>query len=281
MEYLFIIIIAILLIVIRVIYEINSVRVKKYHINTNKLNNNLKIVFLSDLHNCTYGKDNKRISEKIRKLKPDYIIIGGDLIVGRRKLKKDAINYYKNASSLLKEIKEIAPVYYVFGNHETRVKNLNNQIYTEYNKFLISEKINIFNNEGLKNKDFYFYGFEMEEKYYNYEDLNEIKIPKPLNSESFNILCSHSPDIYNLDDSLNYDLILSGHKHGGTVRLPLIGGLISRDFVLFPKLEYGLYKNSNTSMIVSGGLGDHTIRFRFFNKPEIVLIDLNKNHESS
>ena len=281
MEYLFIIIITIVIFALRVIYEINSFRVKKYHINTNKLKENLKIVFLSDLHNCTYGKDNKRISDKIKKIKPDYIIIGGDLIVGRRKLVKEAGEYYKNASSLLKEIKEIAPIYYVFGNHETRVKNINNQIYSEYKEFLDSEKIAIINSEGIINKDFYFYGFEMEEKYYNYKNLNGIKIPKPLNRESFNMLCSHSPDIYSLDDSMNYDLILSGHKHGGTIRLPLIGGLISRDFVLFPKLEYGLYEKNNTSMIVSGGLGDHTIRFRFLNKPEIVLINLNKNHKSS
>ena len=91
---------------------------------------------------------------------------------------------------------------------------------------------------------------------------------------SYNILLAHSPAFFEGCAQAGYDLVLSGHYHGGAVRLPIIGGAISPQFRPFPKYSRGMFKKMGSRLIVSGGAGSHTINLRLFNKPEILVINI-------
>ena len=95
-----------------------------------------------------------------------------------------------------------------------------------------------------------------------------------VSTDSFTILLSHRPEYFSQYVSADFDLVFSGHAHGGQFRLPFIGGLVAPNQGLFPKYDAGLFKESNTNMIVSRGIGNSIIPLRFNNRPEIVLVEL-------
>lgn len=282
------------LILLRSYYETHHFRIKRYCIKTDRIKEQTTFAFITDLHNCSYGKDNEKIIAALKKENPAFLIIGGDLIVGKRNIGQCMPEkYFNNAVSFLKGISGEFPILYTYGNHETRIKNRKeiNSLYNEYmeqiKEHVQEQKITLLNDEIWEHNNIIAAGLEVNYEAYNEkESFDREKLKRLISSVNektyqddnfFRILVSHPPDFFELYAEENVDLILCGHNHGGTVRIPFLGGVISREYKLFPKYSYGIYKKNGAEMIISGGLGDHTIHFRLFNMPEIVIITLEKS----
>lgn len=234
-----------------------------------------KILQISDLHNKEFGSKQNKILAKIEKINPDIIVVTGDLIDSN----KTNIN---TSMELINEAINIAPIYYVSGNHEAwsgLYEDLKSKLENSGVVVLHNKKIKFFNNNdsidiiGLA--DTSFIKSNLLEYDSNVETNNLLnKLTK--DSTNFKILLSHRPELFDIYSSSNVDLIFSGHAHGSQFRLPFIGGLVAPDQVFFPKLTEGIHSNNNTSMIVSRGLGNSIIPLRIFNKPELIVVTLEK-----
>ena len=260
------------LIVVLVIIENNMVELNKYDVSTSKLSSefNLKIAHVSDFHN-TRLKD--KTVERLKEAEPDIIVVTGDLIDSRKTNVQISVDF-------MTEAVKIAPCYYVTGNHESRTPESLNELLVALNNIGVTvlrnestlldvngEKINII---GIEDPMFTLKRDSTKKaKATVYESL------KPLVSkEYYDLVLCHRPEVFDSYVSLGVDLALSGHAHGGQVRLPLIKGIISPNQGIFPRYTEGLYTKENTNMIVSRGVGNSLIPFRINNKPEVLLITL-------
>lgn len=227
------------------------------------------IVQVSDFHNSMFGKDQSKILGKMKALKPDLILITGDLI-DRRNTKIDV------AVSFVKEAIKIAPIYFVSGNHEI----LSGKYHLLKTK-LSDEGVIILDNDSVILKS-----GQSTLKLAGIIDPGKIegsgkvkKVRESLasiegESADFSILLAHRPDLLKVYAKYDYDLIFSGHAHGGQFRFPFIGGLLAPDQGFFPKYDSGLYRLGKTTMIVSRGLGNSLFPFRLFNGPELIVVKL-------
>lgn len=252
-------------------YEHKHLQKRKYVFQT-KEKEGVRIVFLSDLHENTFGKENEKLILAIREEKPDLILLGGDLIIGKGKRVKT-----EHALAFLRQIQGICPIIYSYGNHETRVRET--EQFLTYQKELQCLDIHVLNNEGLlwKKKDrfFYFYGLELEPEYFKGKKFSgEINPFGDVEEEVTKVLIAHTPNFFDVYAEWGPNYVFSGHNHGGIVRLPALGGLISTEHKLLPKYSYGCYEQGKTKMILSSGAGSHTIKFRLFNPVEIVTVEL-------
>lgn len=260
-------------------YQNNFIKVTSLEIKSKEIPQEFsgyKILHLSDLHNKSFGKNQKNLVEKIRKIKPDLIVFTGDIIDRRR--------YNERPSLLLmNEITKIAPVYYVTGNHEIWSGK-----FDSLEKKLKDIRVNILRNEQKDirkgESQIHIIGIDDPATSNSYNAEEEIideeiqeALGKKYNNE-YKILLSHRPEKFYIYSKNNIDLILCGHAHGGQVRLPFIGGIISPNQGFFPKYTSGSYEDGNSTMIVSRGLGNSLVPFRIFNRPEIVVITLYKNN---
>lgn len=231
----------------------------------------VKIVHLSDLHlKSSDGYDYKIIS-MTRRLEPDYIFLTGDLITRNQ-------TDLKKQREFIKYLSEVAPVYFVFGNHE-------NDADTQVQKELLKFPFTVLNNKSVSlergGNSISLYGVNIEPKYYIGENLDYKNIPDFSKNElteligdkknTFNILLSHNPKFLNTYSEWGADLVFSGHTHGGAVRL-FGRGILSPERKLFPPFTEGVYKCGETQMAVSRGLG----KFRLFNHKEIILCTLKQ-----
>lgn len=275
-----IILIIALIIVIRVIYELHTLDLVNYKIENNKLNENehKRIIFISDLHLRKYGKNNEKLINLIRMQYPDYIFIGGDMVTAS-KGKDDTLVY-----NLLSELAKITAVYYAFGNHEKKMQvdslNYNNRFET-LKSCIDKNGIKLLENNSINLTDkITLYGLDLDFKYYkkfNIPNLNIDEIKKclgDLDKNVYNILLAHSPKHFELYEQLGFNLVLSGHYHGGAVGLGNNKGLISPQFRFFPKYCKGMFTKNNTNMIVTSGCGTHKVNLRLNNKPEVMVIDI-------
>lgn len=232
-----------------------------------------RIAHISDLHNTEMGKDNDKLLNMLREAKPDIIAITGDLIDSRNTDIEIALQFVEEAV-------KIAPCYYVTGNHEARVSeyfdDLKNGL-TELGIIILedervdldknSETITLIGiNDPSFKSDYLFGDSETVVETHLHELMNE--------SYSFTLLLSHRPELFEIYVNNEVDLVLSGHAHGGQFRLPFVGGLVAPNQGLFPKYDAGLYTEENTNMIVSRGIGNSILPFRFNNRPEVILIEL-------
>lgn len=223
-----------------------------------------RIVQISDLHNAQFGKDNCKLLKAVKNTEPDIIVITGDLVDSRR-------TNIDVAVSFVKQVKEIAPVYYVTGNHEARI--------TDYNRLrssLLENGVNVLENEkmlienngkyisiiGINDPDF-------TEGYFSASDLLNEK-----SDETFSVLLSHRPELFKTYVRSSVNLVFSGHAHGGQFRLPFIGGLYAPHQGFFPEYDSGVYTEGDTAMVVSRGLGNSIFPVRFNNRPEIIVVEL-------
>ena len=256
-----------------------------YHIVSSKIPPDIdgkRIVLLSDLHTTTYGTGNTKLFRMIEGLKPDRILIAGDVINGNTSKKQ-----FIYASELFCRLNKLnVPVYYSFGNHECRLRGFKDN-YGDFKDYLeLSEKfVTVLNNRSVPfdNTDSAVVtGLMLPQE--QFKRKTGLKLNKPLSEllgkadeSSFNILIAHDPYYFNEYMEWGADLVVSGHIHGGIIRLPFIGGLISPRFELFPRIDKGLYRyDDDRLMIVSGGIGWHGLPFRFLNRPEVVTIDLER-----
>ncbi|WP_313128910.1 metallophosphoesterase [Anaerocolumna sp.] len=263
-----------------------NLQVTNYAISSKGIPNafdDVSFVVLADLHNNSFGRDNERLINKINKANPNFIVIAGDLIVGKEQ------GDFSVALSLMEKLTKQYPVYYGFGNHEQRVMEdgthhdesfnsyirklkdmgvrvINNETCTIYRK---ESKINITSVEIGKEYFQKFKKTKMETEYLQ----KLVGIP---DNKCYNILIAHNPIYFKTYINWGADLVLSGHLHGGIVRLPWLGGVISPQYELFPKYDAGEFHENGQTMLVSRGLGTHTIKLRAFNRPELMVVTLKR-----
>lgn len=268
----FLLVITLIVIVAYNVWDNNRVQLTKIRLTETDIPRDLKglrLVQVSDFHNGTFGKNQSRLLDKLKEAKPDIILITGDLI-DRRNTKIDvAIDFVKAA-------RLIAPIYFVPGNHEAWSGK-----YEELKSRLIEEGVVVLANDAVILKvgqsslklagiidPGFFEGSGSLDLYE--ESLASIEGE----SADFSILLAHRPNYTKVYERFDYDLIFSGHAHGGQFRFPFIGGLLAPDQGLLPKYDSGLYRLGKTMMIVSRGLGNSIIPFRLFNGPELILVEL-------
>lgn len=230
-----------------------------------------RIAQVSDLHNAEFGEGNERLLDMLRESEPDVIAITGDLIDSRR-------TDIAVALAFAEEAVQIAPCYYVSGNHEARVSE-----YQELKAGLEAAGVTVLDDAQVKidasGESITVIGINDPSFHADYLSGDAAVIDGKLSElavedTGFTILLSHRPELFDTYVDHDIDLVLSGHAHGGQFRLPLIGGLVAPNQGLFPKYDAGLYSEGNTNMIVSRGIGNSIIPVRFNNRPEVVLIEL-------
>ncbi|EOC99681.1 metallophosphoesterase [Caldisalinibacter kiritimatiensis] len=266
-------IILIILIAIFLYYENNAIQITYYNIKNRDIPEdfiNYKIVQLSDLHNKSFGENQEKLVKLVKKINPNIIVITGDIIDRRR---------YNETPSLIlvSQLTQIAPVYYVTGNHEEWSGKFN-----DLEKKLAKYKVNVLKNQRVEVKqgnskvniigvnDYAYFQSVIEYKQV-LEDLTS-----KINKSDFTLLLSHRPEKIKYYSEYHIDLALTGHAHGGQIRLPFIGGLVAPDQGLIPKYTGGFYEKGNLQMIVNRGLGNSLFPQRLFNRPEVVVITLKR-----
>lgn len=232
-----------------------------------------RIAQVSDLHNAQMGDENEKLISMLREAEPDIIAITGDLIDSRNTNIEIALQFAEKAM-------EIAPCYYVTGNHEARVS-----AYDELKSGLTELGVVILENErielerngqtlallGVDDPSFqtdYWYGDDETVMKNNLQPLVD-------EGDAYTVLLSHRPELLDIYAQCGVDLVLSGHAHGGQFRLPFVGGLVAPNQGLFPQYDTGLYEKDGTTMLVSRGIGNSIFPFRFNNRPEVAVVELN------
>lgn len=225
----------------------------------------LRVVQVSDLHDALFGEGNKRLIDKIRMAEPDVIFITGDVVDSNR---------YNLQQSLqaVNEFVKIADVYYVLGNHEVAT----NQV-TKIYKSLTELGVTVLSNDSLLiergGQQVAIVGIEDPLMNKHTKDMLQtalVGVP----GETMTLLLAHRPEKFSSYANANIDLVFSGHAHGGQVRIPGVGGLISPGQGYLPKYTSGIYEEADTKMVVSRGLGNSIVPFRILNLPEIVVVEL-------
>lgn len=267
--------------------ENHHLTVSKYKLHSDKLPkefDHAKVVFLTDLHNNTFGRNNEHLLRRIRNEHPDYIMITGDMLIGHKKA-----DYYETLD-FLKTLSEEFPIYYVNGNHEQKLsegEETKDTIYKEYHDILVANGIHFVHNKTLKIKRddaiIHVTGLEIASEYYHKFNRPEMKdeyIKECIgicDSKTYTILLAHNPMYFDYYAKWGADLALAGHVHGGIMRLPFLGGVISPQYILFPQYDGGRYEQNSSTMLLSRGLGVHTLKIRIFNRPEMIVFTLHRN----
>ena len=230
-----------------------------------------RIAQVSDLHNAEFGNRNSKLLQIISDAAPDTIVITGDLVDASHTNIDIAVDFAKAAT-------QIAPVYYVTGNHEAALPQ-----YNALKTALESANVIILEDTVIQlecNGDALTFIGLSDPNFTSRSDVSSMVETKlnalSLDDSCYTILLSHRPELFDAYVSSGIDLIFSGHAHGGQFRLPLIGGLIAPNQGFFPKYDAGLYSEGKTNMVVSRGIGNSIIPLRFNNRPEVVLVELNR-----
>ena len=234
-----------------------------------------RIAHVSDLHNDEFGKDNIKLLKLIENADPDIIAVTGDII-------DSYTTDVEIALSFMGKAQQIAPCYYVNGNHEGRVPD----DYQTLKEGLEACGVTILENESLllekageciRLTGVSDPGFETDYLYGDTEGVMRRHLTELIaDSENFNLLLSHRPELLGVYADFDVDLVLSGHAHGGQFRLPFVGGLYAPNQGLMPEIDAGLYTEDNTKLIVSRGIGNSLFPFRLNNRPEVILVTLEK-----
>lgn len=279
------IIIALLLAALAVFVYVQSsgYNIVEYELSTCKdIGGPVRFVMLSDLHDTDVTHDgNRRLLRSIESINPDFVILAGDMITSYMQPSYNS----DVAFDFLRELANRFTVYYGVGNHEQRYKAEPERFAGKYDKLVeFVQKLGIhFLSDSYIDREedkIRIYGFDIPID--NYRRAVKTYLPDGILNDRFgdpdenkyNILIAHNPDFFDDYAAFGPDLVLSGHLHGGIVAIPGIGGVISPQLRLFPKYDFGTFTKGNTTMIVSRGIGWHTIPVRIFNKAEIVSVTI-------
>ncbi len=253
-----------------------SIQTTQIRINSERIPvsfNGFRIVHVSDLHNAEFGANQSRLIGAVKDASPDLIAITGDLIDSRHTDIEKAMDFINSAV-------RIAPVYYVTGNHEARTKE-----YAKLEAQMSEAGIVILKDEGTIIE----WGGDsirllgLNDPSFALEDnrlgdnavIIDTKLKSiPSESNEYTILLSHRPELFDVYVTNSIDLVLSGHAHGGQVRLPFVGGLVVPNQGFFPVYSEGVYEKDQTRMVVSRGLGNSIVPVRVNNRPELVIVIL-------
>ncbi len=226
----------------------------------------LRVAELSDLHGRSFGKNNVRLLRTLQKARPDMICICGDLFDEKTDLTM--------LEPLLTGLTDIAPVYYVTGNHEWQVKNLR-----EILQKMRGWGVTVLENEGrvLSRGGAEMVVAGVHDPCGPYDMKTPAALVRELRSaqgNDFILMLSHRNDELAMWSQLGVQLVLSGHCHGGVVRLPFVGGVFGTRRELFPEYDAGVYRQDGTTLFVSRGLGYTNVHFRLFNRPHVPIMIL-------
>ena len=261
MKLLKVLLIIVVMIVILYIYIYNQIsvfRVKDIKINSNKLSKSIKITQISDFHS-NHLIDLEKMGEEIEKFNPDFIVLTGDMIDYSERELNTVFTLFNTIAKLDKDI------YFIHGNHETNHR-LYKELRTEMERLgiiiLENNSMTIIVNEEKINLT----GLKFYSQLRSNEEMDQYhQAIRDLNLNYYNILLIHSPN--NIDSLLNekQDLVLSGHTHGGQLRLPIIGPIVAPGQGLFPKYDKGIFKVNNATLYIDSGLGNSVAPLRLFN----------------
>ncbi len=228
-----------------------------------------KIAEIADLHNHQWGN---QLIRCLKKENPDIIVITGDFV-------DSSHTDFDVAMEFIAQAKEIAPIYYVTGNHEAWLEN-----YTELETLLTDAGVHMMDDtsEWLEKGDFKLNLIGIQDPDFVERDTFDgiqksivtTKLTSLLNPSYYNIVLCHRPELFDGYVEAGADLVLTGHAHGGQVRIPFVGGLVAPNQGLFPEYTAGVYHKNKTDMVVSRGLGNSILPVRINNTPELVIITL-------
>ena len=263
------------------IFSNACIKISEYTINLSGLSGSARIVVISDLHGKEYGKDNRQLLAKISEQNPDAIFVVGDMLDDG-----DAENSFSKTTKLLNTLLDIAPVYFSYGNQE---KEYSDDIIDGFVKTITESGIIVLDDSfvdceiggqkirigGTMGHAFPFgrtkEDFENSNEYIFLKDMEKTDLPT--------IVLAHMPDTFIFNDAHNYwsniALVVSGHTHGGIVRLPFAGGLYSPMQGFFPEYDYGFYTlGEKMQLVITSGLSGYKFIPRFLNLPEICVLNL-------
>lgn len=231
-----------------------------------------RIAQISDLHNEVFGAGNGQLLTLLAETKPDVIVITGDLIDSRHTNVDAALEFARGAV-------ELAPVYYVPGNHESRLP----EEFWMLERNLDQMGVHVLRGErailtrqgaavaliGVDDPTF------QDKNSARWPGLLEAELERLRDEELYSVLLIHRPELLETYAKAGMNLVFSGHAHGGQVRIPFVGGVIAPNQGFFPQYDGGLYTLGDTQMVVSRGLGNSLAPLRVNNRPEIVLAELH------
>lgn len=247
-----------------------------------------EIAHLSDIHSVRSEHQADRIMAQVERLSPDLIALTGDLVDSGYYSRTFGTDGEKLTLGLLARLTAVAPVYYIYGNHEMVL--LDDPVHNAFRTQVEALGVTLLNNESesirrggesisiagiqdpatlYKEEAYAFLGGSAQKTGAMLDD-----VVNGLRAEDFVLLLAHRPEFFDLYVQSAADVVLSGHAHGGQVRLPLAGGLYAPGQGVFPQYDAGLYAQESTSMIVSRGIGNSIFPLRVFNPPEIVAVTL-------
>ena len=272
----------ILLLILFVYTQSRGFKVVRYRFINKKLRvDHFRFALISDLHDQDHGNYNEDVLKALHDEDPDAVFFAGDMVTTSMELE-----YHSDAAlRFIRDVSARYPIYYGIGNHEEKLRRCPEKFPGEYDKYvsalkdmgvsmLIDEKVSI----GETGIDVY--GLDLEHDYFRKVIINPI--PKDYLEKKFgapdpdriSILIAHDPEHFDNYALWHPDYVLSGHVHGGIINIPPFGGLVSPQLKLFPKYDAGLFTKESSTMILSRGLGSHTIPVRINNKAEIVIVDI-------
>ena len=245
-------------------YENNHIKLTKYEYKTSKLHkgNKYKIIQLSDFHNKKIRNNNEKLIRLIKDEKPDIIVITGDYIDSNHTRTDISLN-------LTKQLTKIAPVYFITGNHEC---SIDIEKLFEFENQLKKLGVNVLYNESVR-LDNGINLIGLDDLCLNDGTLS--KIMDDLSKNDLNILLAHEPQYISDYAKTGVDVVLSGHTHGGQIRIPFTRiGIVAPNQGMFPKYTAGEYVEDDTTMFISSGIGNSILPLRIFNCPGIVELQI-------
>jgi predicted MPP superfamily phosphohydrolase len=231
------------------------------------------IVHLSDLHNKWFGENQQHLVRAVQNAKPDIIVFTGDIV--------DAMFYGEEpAIALIRQLHDVAPIYYVSGNHEWesgRYESLKKQL-IDLGVFVLDNRTEMI---VRGDRTLSITGIDDRARYTDEADPKETihrelaSVRETIDERAFKLLLVHRPEWMHDYIEHHFNLIFAGHAHGGQWNMPGIGPIFSPGQGMFPKLVSGIHKRHSTVMVISRGLGNSGIAFqRLFNRPEIIVVVL-------
>lgn len=257
----------------------NRFTVVREEFELKNLRKDCRFVLISDVHNKVYGENNAPFMKAVKKINPDFIIVAGDLVTARPG------EDMTPGIELIKALSRDYKIYYGLGNHEVKVKEQRDKYGDRFallKKNTADPNIVWLENESTEIPEYniritglalpleYFAHFRLKEMEASYleDTLGKSDIRK------CNLLIAHNPDYFSEYAKWGADLTLSGHVHGGIMRLPWLGGVLSPSYRLFPKYDGGVFRENGAIMLLGRGMGSHTIPLRFFNPAQLYEVTL-------
>lgn len=261
-------------------HELDCLETTHYTVESERLPQHFhdaRFVLLSDLHNKSFGQHHERLLSAIKREKPDFIVVAGDLVTAGKQGEDRA------ARQLMEQLGSRYDVFYGRGNHEEKLAKRDGGCYEQY---VGQQGVYMLHNESVllerKGQSIRIAGLSLPIAYFKkfrQTSLSEDVVKKLLgekDKERFTLLIAHKPAHFPEYAAWGADLVVSGHVHGGMVRLPWLGGIISPQLEIFPKFDAGIFTMGKSTMVISRGLGSHGIPIRIYNRPELVVVTLRR-----